>query len=67
MSEKVKFSHTGENHMEGSIVIGVLEVRPTRKGEEYWIDDVYLGSVLDKFDGKHVSVIIQEVVTAVTK
>ena len=62
-----KTDYTWQWFKELSYLEGVLEVRPTRKGDEYWVGDVYLGSVLDKFDGKHVSIIIQEVVTAVTK
>ena len=66
MNEKSVFSYTGQGFTLLSHLEGVLEVRPTRKGDEYWIDDRYLGSVLDAFDGKHIVIIIQEVSEAIT-
>ena len=67
MSEEVKFSHTGEKHTETSLAEGILEIYPTRKGDDFYVGSTDLLALLRPYSGKHIAIIIQEVVTVVTK
>ena len=67
MSEEVKFSHTGEKHTETSIAEGILEIYPTRKGDDFYVGSTDLLAMLRPYSGKHITIIISEVTTAVTQ
>jgi hypothetical protein len=67
MAEEVKFSHTGEKVTETSIAWGILKIYPTNKGDDYYVGSTDLLTILRRYKGKHISIIIQEVAEAVTK
>lgn len=67
MTEEVKFSYTGGKSTETSIAAGVLEIYPTRKGDDFYVGSTDLLAMLRPYSGKYITIIISEVTKAVTQ